>query len=440
MSTTPRQIKIGLAGLGNVGAGVVKNIAKNHGLLVARTDVDLSVTRIAVRDLGKKRDVDVPAESLTNDLESLVNDPEIDVIVELIGGTDKARDFVTAALKAKKPVVTGNKARLAEHGIELMSLAEKENVPLYCEAAVAGGIPIIKAVGEALVANQIDAIYGIINGTSNYILMRMQNAGLPFADALQEAQDLGYAEADPALDINGWDAAHKAIILAWLSYGRWPNPKDIHVEGIETIAPIDINFARTLGYHIKLVGVVKPGQSSSHPGHVEVRVQPSLLPRTHTLAHINGVQNALAVRGDVVGETLYAGPGAGQDATSSSVIADLADAAHNIVQGTAYEGFIHHGEFGAAVPLSETVSQYYVRLSVVDEPGTIAAITQVLAAHDIGILSIIQPEPDADTGGPATLVLTLHDAPYGRVTDALDEIKTLPCTKEEPVLYRIEAL
>jgi homoserine dehydrogenase len=342
-------------------------------------------------------------------------------------------------------VVTGNKALLAERGVELMALAERENVPLYCEAAVAGGIPIIKAVGEALVGNRIESIYGIINGTSNYILTRMQEAGLPFAEALREAQELGYAEADPALDINGWDAAHKAIILAWLSHGRWPNPRDISVEGITSVDPADVAFARRLGYHIKLVGVVKPGPS----GAVEVRVQPSLLPRRHVLAHIRGVQNALAVRGDVVGETLYAGPGAGQDATSSSVIADLADAAHNISRGTSYDGFLPHGSFGVAVPVEETVSEYYLRLEVADQPGTIAQITAVLGRRGIGILSIIQPDPGAPNGaadpaapesGAATLVLTLHHAAYGNVTGALAEIETLPCTRRKPVFYRVESL
>ena len=432
--SSPRKIQIGLAGLGNVGAGVVINLRKNAAVLTTRTGAEISVGKVCVRDLAKPRDVEVPADQLTTNLEDLLTDPATDIIVELIGGTTIAYDFVAAALRAGKPVVTGNKALLAERGIELVALAEKENVPLYFEAAVAGGIPIIKTVEEALVGNQIESIYGIINGTSNYILTRMNQAGLPYADALKEAMDLGYAEADPTLDINGWDAAHKAIILAWLSYGYWPDPEEIHVEGIENIAPEDIAFADTLGYAIKLVGVVKPGSG----GRIECRVNPALLPKSHILASVNGVFNALAVRGDVVGETLYYGSGAGQDATSSSVIADIADAAANIAHGAGFEGFLPHGEHGTTVPLSETVSSYYVRLAVDDRPGVIAEITALLAAQDIGILSIIQPEPEQPEEGTATLVLTLHDTSYGTITSALEKIAALSCTKAEPVLHRIE--
>ncbi len=439
MKSAPTTIRIGLAGLGNVGAGVYKNLIKNGDLLRERTGVDIAVTRVAVRDLAKARDAKVPPDRVTTDLLSLTTDPDIDIIVELIGGTAAARDLVTAALRAKKPVVTGNKALLAEHGIELIALAEKENVPLYFEAAVAGGIPIIKAVGEALVGNRIESIHGIINGTCNYILTRMKDAGLPYAEALGEAKDLGYAEADPTLDINGWDAAHKAIILAWLSYGRWPDPQQIHVEGIETIAAEDIAFAHRLGYAIKLIGVVKPGANGS----VEVRVQPSLVRADHILASVNGVFNALVVRGDVVGETLFYGSGAGQDATSSSVIADLADAANNIARGTRFEGFLPHGEFGTTVPLEDTVSEYYLRLHVEDTPGVIAQIASILGDRDIGILSIIQPdtEDDALSGEKgATLVLTLHEAKFGTVQSALAEIKALACNRSEPVLYRVETL
>jgi len=435
--SSSRQIKIGLAGLGNVGAGVYKNLAKNAQLLRQRTGVELVVKKIAVRDISKKRDIDVPEHLLTNHLQDLLDDPEIAIIVELMGGTDQAYKLVAGALSAKKPVVTGNKALLAEHGISLIALAEKENTPLYCEAAVAGGIPIIKTVGESLVGNRIESIYGIINGTCNYILTRMKEAGLSYTDALKEAQNLGYAESDPTLDINGWDAAHKAIILAWLSYGYWPNPAEISVIGIQGIEPTDIEFAESLGYTIKLVGVVKPGENGS----VEVRVQPSLVPQSHILASVNGVFNALAVRGDIVGDTLYYGSGAGQDSTSSSVIADLADAAKNVVNETGFGGFLPHGEYGQAVPLENTVSEYYVRLQVEDRPGVIAEITTILGRRNIGILSIIQPEPGEDgSGNPATLVFTIHDATYGNMVDSLKEIESLPCTRERPVHYRIEKL
>ena len=437
MAAENKTFRIGLAGLGNVGTGVYKNLERNADLLRARTGHSLEIARIAVRNLTRERDVDVPADLLTTRPLDLIDDDSIDIVIELMGGVDEAYEFVTAVLRAHKPVITGNKALLAERGMELISLAEQENVPLYFEAAVAGGIPIIKTVGEALVANRIESIHGIINGTCNYILTRMQDAGLSYADALKESQELGYAEADPTLDINGWDAAHKAIILAWLSYGRWVKPEDIHVEGIEGIGATDIAFAEELGYHIKLVSVVK----QSEGGPVEIRTQPSLLPHEHILAKVNGVYNAIALRGDVVGETLFYGSGAGQDATSSSVIADLADVAHNLAAGVGYDGFLPQGKYGAAVPLDETVSEYYLRLLVSDQPGVIARITSILGTREIGILSVIQPEPEeSDGGGSATLVLTIHDATYGNMVAAAKEIENLECTLEQPILYRIEKL
>jgi homoserine dehydrogenase len=435
MAARNSALRVGLAGFGNVGAGVYKNLVKNGDLLRARIGHTLEITRIALRDPNKTRAIDPPAHLVTTRPEDIIEDDSIDIVIELMGGVDRAYDFASAALKAKKPVITGNKALLAERGMELISLAEQENVPLYFEAAVAGGIPIIKTVGEALVANRIESIHGIINGTCNYILTRMKDAGLSYHAALKESQDLGYAEADPTLDVNGWDAAHKAIILAWLSYGRWLKPDDIHVEGVERINATDICFAERLGYHIKLVAVIRQADDKR----IEVRVQPSLLPKAHILANVNGVFNALALRGDVVGETLFYGSGAGQDATSSSVIADLADVAHNVAADIGYDGFLPHGEYGKAVPLDETVSEYYLRLKVDDTPGTIAAVTSILGNREIGILSVIQPEPETEDGS-ATLVLTIHDATYGNMKAAVDEIESLDCIQSPPVLYRIETL
>jgi homoserine dehydrogenase len=432
-------LRVGLAGFGNVGAGVYKNLVKNGDLLRARIGHSLEITRIALRDPNKVREVAPPAELVTTRPEDIIEDDDIDIVIELMGGVDRAYDFASAALKAKKPVITGNKALLAERGMELIALAERENVPLYFEAAVAGGIPIIKAVGEALVANRIESIHGIINGTCNYILTRMKDAGLSYEDALKESQELGYAEADPTLDVNGWDAAHKAIILAWLSYGRWLKPGDIHVEGVEGINATDICFAERLGYHIKLIGVIRQAEDKR----IEVRVQPSLLPKSHILANVNGVFNAIALRGDVVGETLFYGSGAGQDATSSSVIADLADVARNVAAGIGYDGFLPHGEYGEAVPLEETVSEYYLRLQVDDTPGVIAAVTSILGQRNIGILTVIQPEPESegdDLPGSATLVLTIHDATCGNMHAAVDEIEQLDCIQTAPILYRIESL
>jgi len=430
----PETLSIGLAGLGNVGAGVYKNLERNGDLLAERTGHRFEVTRVAVRDLGKSRDVVVPASKLTADWRELVNDPAIQVIVELIGGVTEAHDLVRSALEAGKIVVTGNKALLAEHGYELIALAEKMDVPLYFEAAVAGGIPIIKSVREALVGNHIQAIYGIINGTSNFILTQMARRGLDYRAALAEAQEKGYAEADPALDVNGWDAAHKAIILAWLSYGLWVRPNEIVVDGIENVSAADIRLAATLGYTIKLLGVVRLHDDRR----IEVRVQPTLIPSTHILASVNDVFNAVVVRGDIVGETLFYGSGAGQNATSSAVIADLADAAHNLSKKAGCQGFLPSGYYGQAIPVDQTISAYYIRLRVEDRPGVVAQVTSVIAHHNIGLSSLVQPKVEG--GAHADLMLMMHAAPFGRMRAALAELETLPCVTEKPILMRVENL
>ena len=427
-------VKYGLAGLGNVGMGVYKNLLKNGSLVAARTGVTLEVKRIAVRDMARHQAAGVPEALLTTDWRELVADPEIKVIVELIGGTTEAYELVKTAISAGKAVVTGNKALLAEHGLELVHMAEEADVPLYFEAAVAGGIPIIKAVREALIGNNILAIYGILNGTTNYILSRMADAGLSYQAALAEAQAAGYAEADPYLDVSGWDAGHKAIVLAWLSYGHWVKPSDIYVEGISHITQADLVFARSMGYAIRLLGVVRLNGTR-----IEVRVQPCLVHRRAILANINGVMNAVAVYGDIVGETLFYGSGAGQDATSSSVISDLADAADNLINEAGKNtGFVPRGQYGESLPVEETVSGYYLRLHVQDQPGVVASIAGVLAAENIGILSIQQPEVAA--GGDADIMLMLHRAPFGRMRKAVAAIAALDCIKGQPVLLRVEAL
>ncbi len=435
MADQPKPLRIGLAGLGNVGAGVYKNLLKNRSLLQERTGRAMEIRKVAVRNPSKPRTVAVPDELLTANLDDLIEDGEIDIIVELIGGIDQAFTLVKSALERKKIVVTGNKALLAEHGKELFALAEKQKTPIYFEAAVAGGIPIIKTVQESLVGNRIDSMIGIINGTSNYILTRMAEEGLDYPEALKEAQDLGYAEADPALDVNGWDAAHKAIILASLSYGFWLRAEDIYVEGIQDVSLVDILFADSLGYTIKLLAVIRLDES----GGIEVRVQPSLISNGHILASVNGVFNAILVNGDVVGETLFYGSGAGQDPTSSSVISDLADAAARLGDcGGRRTGFVPHGLYGQPVAIDDTVSEYYLRLQVADNPGVLAQIATVLGNLDIGISSMIQPEEHEE--GIAPIVLMLHYATFGRMKEALRQIADLDCVRAQPVLMRVESL
>lgn len=425
-------LKIGLAGFGNVGAGVYKNLEKNRHLLRERTGCELEITKIAVRDPAKARDFALPAGLVTTNPDDLVNDPDISIVVELIGGTDRAFDLVKAALESGKAVVTGNKALLAERGQELFAIAEANGRPIHYEAAVAGGIPIIKAVQESLIGNHIQSVVGIINGTCNYILTRMTEAGLTYEAALAEAQSLGYAESDPTLDINGWDAAHKAIILASLSYGRWVPCDRVHVEGIENIKAEDIAFAAELGYTIKLLGVIQLHEES---GSIEVRVQPSLIPTEHILSSVKGVFNAIMVRGDIVGNTLFYGSGAGQDPTSSSVIADIADAAM-WTQPTRGAGLATHHLYGETLPIEESVSKYYLRVEAEDRPGVLARIATVLGEFEIGILSVIQPEDHDEKY--AAIVLMLHYAPYGIIREALDRISQLDCVRDRPVLLRVE--
>lgn len=425
-------IGIGLAGFGTVGGGVYKNLAVNRALLRQRVGVDFEVRRIAVRDLGRSRSVEAPAELFTTDLDALLADPAIQIVVELIGGTDHALRFVRSALEAGKIVITGNKALLAEHGAELFALARERRTPIFYEAAVAGGIPIIKTIREAFIANRFESIHGILNGTSNYILTRMTEAGLDFADALAEAQALGYAEADPALDVNGWDAAHKAIILASLAYGFWVHAGDIDVAGVDTLTRDDIRFAAQLGYCIKLLATIKAGADEG----VEVRLGPTLIPKTHVLASVNGVFNAVWLRGDVVGDALFYGRGAGQDPTASSVIADLADAASALESPRRCFGFTSHDLYGRLKPLDEAVSQFYLRLLVDDTPGVLAQIAGILAEANIGISSVIQPE--SHEPGPLPLVLMIHDATFGRMRAAANRIGALACVKAAPALLPVE--
>ncbi len=435
-SSSPRVIQVGLAGFGNVGAGVYKNLEKNRALITQRTGADIRVARIAVRDLTRKRDVAVPTALLTTRWQELVDDASIPVIVELIGGTTTAYEMVCAALRAKKIVVTGNKALLAERGQELFALAEQCGVPIYFEAAVAGGIPIIQVLQEGLVGNHIRSIHGIINGTCNYILTRMSQAGLSYEDALQEAQQKGFAEADPYLDVSGWDAAHKAIILASLSYGFWIPPEKICVEGVDRVSITDFKFAERLGYTIKLLSVIRADEN----GLVEVRTQPTLVPLSHVLASVSGSFNAVLVNGDIVGETLFYGRGAGQDPTSSSVISDLCEAAAVLMHGARHSGFVPHGLYGRSKPVDDTVSHHYLRLTVNDVPGVLAQVATELGQRGIGISSVLQPEDLESTTGETSLVLMVHDARVGDMKQALAALRSLSCVCGEPTWMRVETL
>ena len=451
-----QQINLGMIGGGTVGSGVFHALQLNGGLMAQRIGVKLRFARIAVKAFDEPRPYAIPASLMTTDWESVVKDPQVHVVIELVGGTGIARTMVLAALKLGKPVITANKALLSTHGEELFAAAERYGTNLYYEASVCGGIPIIKALREGFVGNRINQLYGIVNGTCNYILTRMKLEGAEFADVLKDAQSQGYAEAEPSLDVDGLDAQHKIGILASLAHGFWINPKQIHVEGIRNITRADIQFARQLGYTIKLLGIIKEfggapkvtedgrpvpkgaAVAANRTHGVQVSVYPTLIPDAHVLASVNHVFNAVYVRGDIVGDTLFYGRGAGKDATASAVLSDLADAALDLKFGTKHRvpPFVPHERDGQVMPIDEVVSRYFVRLNVVDVPGTLAKIAKIFGDARIGISSVIQPE--GHEGASVPLILMLHDAPNGAVAKALKTIGSLKIIKETPVMIRVE--
>ncbi|MDB6122340.1 MAG: Homoserine dehydrogenase [Pedosphaera sp.] len=436
-----QQVNIGIIGSGTVGGGVYKAIQANGALMASRLGVQLRIAKVAVKDLKKARNVKISPALLTTDWQSVINDPSIHLIGEFVGGTTTARTIVLNAFRQGKSVITANKALLSAHGEELFAAAQRYGTNLYYEASVAGGIPIIKVLREGLIGNRITRIYGIVNGTCNYILSRMKLEGADFAEVLADAQRLGYAETPPDLDIDGHDAAHKTGILASLAHGFWADPKQTYVEGITAITQQDIRFAGQLGYTIKLLGIVKKFDSKrrAQSAKVQVSVYPALLPNSHVLANVNGVFNAILVRGDIVGDTLYYGRGAGQDATASAVLSDLADAALDLKCGAKSRicPFVPHERDGAVLPIGEVVSRYYVRLSVIDKPGTLAKITAILGSSNIGISSVIQPE--GHEGESVPLILMIHDATNANMTKALAKIGRLSAVKAPPVMIRVES-
>ena len=444
-----QQVNLGMIGGGTVGSGVYHALQLNGGLISSRIGIKVNLRKIAVKAFDEPRPYEIPRSLMTTNWQEVVNDPEIQIVIELIGGTTLAKTIILSALKQGKPVITANKALLSAHGEELFEAARDGGANLYYEASVCGGIPIIKSLREGFVGNRITHLYGIVNGTCNYILTRMKLEGADFETVLKDAQAQGYAEAEPSLDIDGHDALHKAGILASLAHGFWVNPKDIHVEGIRHITPVDIRFAQQLGYTIKLLGIIKtlgPSSLASGTGkekgkrksRIQVSVYPTLIPNSHVLASVNHVFNAVFVRGDIVGDTLFYGRGAGKDATASAVLSDVADAALELKFATKHRlpPFVPHERNGAVAPIDEIVGRYFVRLDVVDIPGTLAKIAAIFGKADIGISSVIQPE--GHEGKSVPLILMLHDAPSGAVAKALKEIGKLPIIKSPPVMLRVE--
>lgn len=434
------RLQIGMAGLGTVGSGVYEALLRNRSLLEARAQISYDIRRVAVRDVSRPREVRLAPDLLTDDWRELVDDPEMDIIIELIGGTTEAYRLVKASLEAGKPVVTGNKALLAEYGSELFRLSAERGTPLYFEASCGGGIPIVQSLQNSLICNKVISIMGIINGTSNYILTSMAEGKMPMNEALAQAKTLGYAEADPSFDINGWDAAHKGLILAMLAYGTPLQPEKISVSGIERLEPVDFDFARQLGYTIKLLVVIKRHSLEGRKA-LELRVQPSFVPQDHLLSKVDGVFNAIAVRGDIVGETIFYGRGAGKNPTASAVVSDVVLAMRECRLNGYHTGFHPYAEGMEVLPPEETVTPYYVRFRVPrDRCGVIAAIATVFSQHDISIwaTSSIDGEDDAHGVRWNHLVFMLHSCRWGQLTEALRQIATFDTMGSQPVVLRIE--
>jgi homoserine dehydrogenase len=430
----PRVINVGLCGLGTVGQGVWKHLARSSADLEARLGVRLRVSRAAVRHPRKARGVRIPARKLTADAMAIALDPAIPIVCELMGGTGLARRVTLAALSRGKVVVSANKALICAHGAEIFAAARRHGGHFLFEASVAGGIPIIKALREGLVANRFPRIYGILNGTCNYILTQMATQGTPYAAVLAEAKRLGFAEADESLDVEGWDTAHKASVLAYLAHGVWVRPDQMIVEGIERVAPSDFQHAATLGYGIKLLAVIERDYARDE---LNVRVHPTLLPTASIIANVSGVLNAVSVTGDVVGTTLYIGRGAGQDATASAVISDIADGAILLGQGP---GARLRGESAPAArcrlaPLRNIRSCYYIRLTVKDRPGVLARVAAAMARRQVSIASVIQHA--AVRAGAASLVLTTHESDEQSLRATLQAVGRLDSVLEAPLLLRI---
>lgn len=427
-----RTLRIGLLGLGQVGAGVYGLLSRKKKFFAGDIGVSFEIAAVAVRHKGRKRPVKVPASLLTTDSLAVVRDPSIDVIVELIGGTGEARKLVTEALRHGKHVVTANKALLAEHGDEIFELASRMQRWVLFEASVGGGIPVIKALREGLVANKVDSIHSIINGTSNYILTQMSERRIDFAQALGEAQAKGYAEADPTFDVEGVDAAHKLAILARFAFGGKVRFKDIYAEGISTISGEDISFAEEFGYRIKLLAIAKSAE-----GGIEARVQPTLLPKSHILANVNGSFNAVLMHGDEVGDVLLYGRGAGPAPTASAVLSDLVDIA--LRQSGRFDDQTAMRAIQKTLKIknmSSILSRYYLRFHVVDRPGVLAKITAVLGKHKISISDVIQKEKNA--GKVVPLILLTHDAHEDDVRKAMNAIGRLNVTQLKSQMLRME--
>jgi homoserine dehydrogenase len=431
-----KQIQIGLLGCGTVGTGVAKLLIENRDLLTARVGAKLNLKWVADIDIETDRGIQFPAGVLTTDAKKVLSDPEIDMVIEMIGGEGVAKDLMLQAINNGKHIVTANKALLAAHGNELFAAAAQKGVDLAFEASVGGCMPTIKSMRESLVGNHIKSMSGILNGTCNYILSKIEDEGISFEEALAEAQGQGYAEADPTLDVGGFDTAHKIAILAALAYGMEINLKDVYIEGISRITPLDIEFAAQFGYRIKLLAI-----SKFQDNRVEARVHPTMIPFKNLLTSISGTVNAITISGDAVGDILLYGHGAGMMPTASAVVSDIVDIARNILSGTTRRipPLSYQRESISRIPvlsIDDLVTHYYFRFAALDRPGVLSTISGILGKNDISIQSVHQK--GRKTNGSVPLVMLTHRAKEADVKQALAEIRNLNVVSDEPVLIRIE--
>ncbi|HOK55821.1 MAG TPA: homoserine dehydrogenase [bacterium] len=423
-----KSINIGVIGCGTVGSSFIKKLISRKNIIKEKTGIEINILKVFDKDKGKLNQFkDISAESP----DEIIENKNIDIVVELIGGTDYAYEFVTKAIKNGKSIVTANKALLSKYGKELFKKAKEKNVYIGFEGSVAGAIPIIKALKESFTGNKITKILGILNGTTNYILSEMYHKGIDFEKGIEEAKKLGYAEADPTLDIKGYDTLHKILILTYITYGELFSAEEIYVEGIDKIQTIDIKFASDFGYRIKLLGVCRKEKNQ-----IEIRVHPALLPKTHLLSLVEGVNNAVYVEGDLIGKSLFYGEGAGGNAATSSVIGDVVDISKKIVsEGFVKENFVSE-DIISLKPFEEIETKYYFRFTAIDKPGVLAKIAKILGDNDISILSVIQKQDNPEKAVP--IVMLTHKAKEKNVKKAIKEIDKLDVIKNPTVFIRVE--
>lgn len=427
-----RAISIGLLGLGVVGSGVAEVLVSKADKLAEQVGALLVLKKVLVRDVNKQRMAKLKPHVLTSNLAEVLSDPEIDIVIEVVGGEHPATEYIRQAITQGKHVVTANKEAMAKHGYELLSLAEKNNVGLRYEASVGSGIPLIATFQQDLASNDISAIYGILNGTTNYILTQMAQQGLDFPSALRQAQELGYAEPDPANDVEGIDAAYKLAILSSLAFHVQFDPQDISCQGISGLAAQDFRYAREFGYAIKLLAIAKRDKDT-----VEMRVHPVFLPEDSQLAKVDGVYNAIQVEGDLAGTLVFYGEGAGALRASSAIVADVLTISKNIYRGVSNVLEVQLNQKLAIKPMSNLETRYYFRLNAVDRPGVLAQISKVLGDNSVSISSVIQKESDS-LARTAELVIMTHSAKEEAVQKALGELRQLAVVNEVASFVRVE--